>query len=80
MKKLTNYYNSNWNFTLLTTEFDTFDFSKYIVVDDITEEEFNDAQILMSVSIRLIVPLVRLDAYGLQFVYLVILQMRYMVV
>jgi hypothetical protein len=28
----------------LTTEFDTFDFSKSdIVVDDITEEEFNDA-------------------------------------
>jgi hypothetical protein len=26
----------------LTTEFDTFDFSD-IVVDDITEEEFNDA-------------------------------------
>jgi hypothetical protein len=43
-------------FSRRSTEFDTFDFSKSdIVVDDITEEEFNDAQILMSVSIRLIV-------------------------
>jgi hypothetical protein len=67
----------------LTTEFDTFDFSKSdIVVDDITRRKNSMMlQILMSVSIQFDSPLVRLDAYGLQFVYhVVILQMRYMVV
>jgi hypothetical protein len=54
----------------LTTEFDTFDFSKSdIVVDDITEEEFNDASDFDECEYSVDSPLVRLDAYGLQFVY-----------
>jgi hypothetical protein len=75
------YYNSNLDFTLLTTEFDTFDFSKSDIVDDITEEEFNDASDFDECEYSVDSPLVRLDAYGLQFVYPCSnTQMRYMVV
>jgi hypothetical protein len=45
------------------------------------EEEFNDASDFDECEYSVDSPLVRLDAYGLQFVYhVVILQMRYMVV
>jgi hypothetical protein len=52
----------------LTTEFDTFDFSKSVSLL-ITEEEFNDASDFDECEYSVDSPLVRLDAYGLQFVY-----------
>jgi hypothetical protein len=65
----------------LTTEFDILTSKSDIVVDDITEEEFNDASDFDECEYSVDSPLVRLDAYGLQFVYPCSnTQMRYMVV
>jgi hypothetical protein len=56
MKKLTNYYNSNLDFTLSLIRFD---FSKVIsLLMTLLKKNLMMLQILMSVSIRLIVPLV----------------------